>query len=54
MQRYTHKYRVLVTRAREGMIMWVPPGEPGDPTRRPEFYDATAAYLKDCGVQEVA
>lgn len=44
-------YRVLLSRAREGMIIWVPEGDASDPTRLPEFYDSTAEYLQDCGVQ---
>jgi hypothetical protein len=43
-------YRVLLSRAREGMIIWVPEGEISDPTRLPEFYESTAEYLQECGV----
>jgi len=43
-------YRVLLTRARQGMVIFVPPGDRRDPTRAPEFYDATFDYLKDVGV----
>ena len=32
-------YRVLLTRARQGMIIFVPPGDPSDPTRLPRFYN---------------
>lgn len=46
-------YRVLLSRAREGMIIWVPEGDISDSTRLPEFYDATAEYLQRCGVQLV-
>jgi Uncharacterized conserved protein (DUF2075) len=45
-----NKYRVLLTRAREGMVIWVPPGDPADPTRNPVPLDATAAYLRAAGV----
>ncbi|MFM8934033.1 MAG: DNA/RNA helicase domain-containing protein, partial [Gemmataceae bacterium] len=38
-------YRVLLTRARQGMVIVVPKGEPSDPTRLPEFYDSTFDYL---------
>ncbi|MCE2805403.1 MAG: DUF2075 domain-containing protein [Gemmataceae bacterium] len=38
-------YRVLLTRARQGMVIVVPMGEPSDPTRLPEFYDTTFDYL---------
>jgi len=43
-------YRVLLTRARQGMIIFVPPGDSRDPTRLPEFYDPTFRYLSDIGV----
>ena len=46
-------YRVLLTRARQGMILCVPEGNPGDPTRLPEFYDSTYQYLKSLGVEEI-
>ncbi|MHB2029906.1 MAG: DNA/RNA helicase domain-containing protein, partial [Acidimicrobiales bacterium] len=43
-------YRVLLTRARQGMVIFVPPGDPRDPTRAPDYYDATYNYLKDIGL----
>jgi len=43
-------YRVLVTRARQGMVVFVPPGDADDPTRSPTFYDSTFNYLSDLGV----
>lgn len=46
-------YRVLLTRAREGMVIWIPPGENGDETRLPEFYDTVFEYLKSCGLLEI-
>ena len=42
-------YRVLLTRARQGMVIVVPPGNAEDPTRNPIFYDATFEYLKEIG-----
>ena len=42
-------YRVLLTRARQGMVIVVPEGDPKDPTRKPEFYDPTYEYLKSIG-----
>ena len=42
-------YRVLLTRARQGMVIVVPPGEVDDPTRKPQFYDPTFEYLKEVG-----
>lgn len=43
-------YRVLLTRARQGMIIFVPLGDPADPTRRPQFYDSTYKYLSELGI----
>jgi hypothetical protein len=42
-------YRVLLTRARQGMIIVVPEGDAGDPTRDPQFYNSTFRYLADVG-----
>ncbi len=44
-----NSYRVLLTRAREGIVIWVPPGDPNDVTRAPEPYDRTAVFLEKCG-----
>ena len=46
-------YRVLMTRARQGMIICVPEGKREDHTRQPEFYDATYEYLKSIGLTEI-
>lgn len=46
-------YRVLLTRARQGMIVFVPPGDARDATRVPEFYDSTFNYLRGLGIPEV-
>ncbi len=46
-------YRVLLTRARQGMIIVVPPGDVDDPTRKPEFYDQTFEYLKEIGFRTI-
>jgi hypothetical protein len=43
-------YRVLLTRARQGMVIVVPEGDPIDPTRNPAFYDPTFNYLTDIGI----
>lgn len=42
-------YRVLLTRARQGMIICVPQGNPDDQTRLPGFYNSTFDYLKSIG-----
>ncbi len=52
-QYVVNKYRVLLTRAREGMIIWVPKGDPDDLTRPPSKYDSIAAYLRSCGLPEI-
>ncbi len=43
-------YRVLLTRARQGMVVFIPPGDPSDPTRLPAFYDTTFNYLTELGI----
>lgn len=53
-QRYLiNAYRVLLTRARQGMVIFVPPGDSGDPTRSPGYYDATYRYLREVGIPPV-
>jgi DUF2075 family protein len=49
-QYLVNAYRVLLTRARQGMVIFVPPGDARDPTRLPSFYDGTYRYLVDVGV----
>ena len=54
-------YRVLLTRARIGMVICVPEGNPNktasgfweDETRLPEYYDGTYRYLKGIGISEI-
>lgn len=54
-------YRVLLTRARQGIVICVPSGNnrltpegfPEDPTRLPEFYNGTYEYLKSLGIKEI-
>lgn len=48
-----NKYRVLMSRAREGMVVWVPRGSLDDPTREPERLNRTADFLVRCGLQYV-
>ncbi len=43
-------YRVLLTRARQGMVIVVPQGDVEDPTRSPAFYDDTFEYLRGLGL----
>ena len=50
-QRYLlNSYRVLLTRARQGMIIFIPDGDESDRTRKPEFYNPVYEYFKQCGV----
>lgn len=46
-------YRVLLTRARQGMAIFVPRGSPQDHTRPPGYYDATFDYLSKLGLEQV-
>lgn len=46
-------YRVLLTRARQGMVIVIPPGDDNDRTRSPSFYDPTFDYLKEIGIPEL-
>jgi hypothetical protein len=48
-----NKYRVLLTRSRKGMVLFLPRGNRLDSTTRPEDFDRTAEYLIGCGVQEL-
>ncbi len=46
-------YRVLLTRARQGMVIFIPEGEPTDHTRKAEYYDGTFEYLHGLGLSLV-
>ena len=46
-------YRVLLTRARQGMVIFIPKGSDIDHTRPSEFYDKTFEYLKEIGIKEL-
>lgn len=46
-------YRVLLTRARQGMVIFVPPGDDADHTRLKSFYDGTYRYLRSIGLSEI-
>ena len=45
-----NSYRVLLTRARKGMVIWVPSSSGAEPTIIPQFLDATAELLAESGV----
>lgn len=46
-------YRVLLTRARQGMVIFVPPGDSSDHTRPPGFYNETFSYLSSLGIPTI-
>lgn len=43
-------YRVLLTRARQGMVVFIPKGDEMDRTRKPEYYEPVYDYFIQCGV----
>ncbi len=47
-------YRVLLTRARQGMVIFVPKGRRSDRTRPPRYYDGVYEYLKEAGVRDLS
>ena len=53
LNRHKVAYRVLLTRARQGMVIFVPPGDDNDATRKPVFYDGTFEYLRGLGVASI-
>ena len=46
-------YRVLLTRARQGMVIVIPAGDDNDHTRPSSYYNSTYAYLKEIGFKEL-
>ncbi|GAB3726342.1 DUF2075 domain-containing protein [Hymenobacter agri] len=46
-------YRVLLTRARQGMVLFIPEGSAADPTRLPEFYQGVYDFLREVGIPEL-
>jgi len=46
-------FRVLLTRSRQGMIIFVPNGDSNDKTRLPEFYNGIFNYLREIGIEEI-
>jgi schlafen family protein len=46
----TNSYRVLLTRARQGMAIYIPKGDASDSTHPSAFYDGTADLLAGCGL----
>lgn len=53
-QKYiANSYRVLLTRGRQGIVIFIPDGNDADPTRKKTFYDQTYNFLKICGIGEI-
>jgi hypothetical protein len=50
----TNAYRVLLTRARQGLVIFVPAGDADDATRPTAYYDGTADFLSECGISSLA
>jgi ATP-dependent exoDNAse (exonuclease V) beta subunit len=48
-----NSHRVLLTRARQGMIIYLPTGDDSDPTRPEHYYDGSYKYLLECGITEI-
>ena len=48
-----NSYRVLLTRARQGMVIYLPHGDNNDKTRLEKFYQTTYDYLRSCGISEL-
>lgn len=46
-------YRVLLTRSRQGLVIYIPEGSKEDVTRSPGFYDGTWEYFKGIGIVEI-
>lgn len=46
-------YRVLLTRARQGLIIYIPEGDDLDHTRPKELYDQTFNFFQSCGIQNI-
>ena len=46
-------YRVLLTRARQGMVIFIPEGSDVDNTRKREYYDGTYDYLIELGIRRI-
>ena len=46
-------YRVLMTRARQGLIIYIPEGDEEDPSRLTKYYEGTYQYLKHVGIKEI-
>ncbi len=48
-----NSYRVLLTRSRQGIVIFIPEGDDQDETRKQEFYDGTHKYLQRIGIPSI-
>jgi DUF2075 family protein len=48
-----NSYRVLLTRSRQGIVIFIPEGDDQDETRKREFYDGTYKYLQSIGIPSI-
>jgi len=48
-----NSYRVLLTRGRQGLVIFIPLGDDSDETRLVKFYEGTCEFLKNCGIEEI-
>jgi hypothetical protein len=46
-------HRVLLTRARQGVVVFLPNGDSNDPTRKPSWYEDLYRYFVECGLKEL-
>lgn len=46
-------YRVLLTRARKGMVIWIPEGEERDTSRNPQEMNLVAGAFRKSGIEEI-
>jgi Uncharacterized conserved protein (DUF2075) len=53
-QKYiANSYRVLLTRGRQGVVIYVPEGDDSDLTRQKTYYDQTFQFLMSCGIESL-
>ncbi len=53
MRAIENRYHTLLTRARKGMVIWIPEGDADEPTCLPAYYEDTAEYLLSCGIPKL-
>ena len=48
-----NRYRILLSRAKNGMVIWVPPGDEFDKSTLPRFYNGVAEFMQNCGIPKL-